>query len=127
MYLDSFGKDRFFKYSEMKNNFKAVLLRISSTLDLKILSEAEIQIIKNNTSINKMRNDLFLGKSRYYSTVPKHRQEVIRKGEIGDWVNHFSIRQQKDIKRIESLDRLIMLRIFYFFLFTLRRKIFRVE
>ncbi len=127
MYLDSFGKERFFKYSEMKNNFKAVLLRISSILDLKILSEAEIQMIKKNTSINKMRKDLFLGKSRYYSTVSKDRQEVIRKGEVGDWVNHFSIRQQKDIKRIESSDRLIILRIFHFFFFTLRRKIFRIE
>lgn len=127
MYLKAFGKERFIKYSEMTNDFQEVALKISSILNLKLLSEEEIEIIKKNTSMKKMREDLLLGKSRYYSTVYKDRQEIIRKGEIGDWVNHFSIRQQKDIKQIESSNILILLRIFYFFFFTLRRKIFRIE
>ena len=47
---------------------------------------------KENTSINKMRNDLRMGKSKYYSTVKKNRDKLLRKGEIGDWKNYFSKR-----------------------------------
>ena len=93
----------------------------------KDLSEEEIKIIKTQTSITKMRNDLSLGKTKYYSTVSENREGVIRKGIIGDWVNYFSIRQQNDIKNIEEFKKLHFLRIVYFFTFTLRRLIFRIE
>ena len=99
-YLEGFGKDNFFKYSDMKNNFEGALLRISSILNLKHLSEDEMKAIKENTSIAKMRSDLLSGKTKYYSTVYKDREVVIRKGIVGDWINHFSIRQQKDIKKL---------------------------
>jgi hypothetical protein len=126
-YIRAFGNDNFFKYSDLKNNFEAVVLKISSILNLKDLSEEEIKIIKTQTSITKMRNDLSLGKTKYYSTVSENREGVIRKGIIGDWVNYFSIRQQNDIKNIEEFKKLHFLRIVYFFTFTLRRLIFRIE
>jgi hypothetical protein len=126
-YEEGFGKDNFFKYSDIKNNFEAVVLKLSSILNLKDLSEEEIKIIKKNTSITKMRNDLSLGKTKYYSTVSGNREGVIRKGIVGDWVNYFSIRQQNDIKNIEEFKSLYLLRIVYFFVFTLRRLVFRIE
>ena len=55
----------------MKNDFKSVVDKISSILKLKTLNLQEIKMIKENTSINKMRNDLLMGKSKYYSTVKK--------------------------------------------------------
>ena len=127
MYMEKFGRDNFFKYSDMKNNFEMVLLKISSILNLKDLSEKEIMSIKKNTSIAKMRNDLLLGKTKYYSTVSSDREGVIRKGVIGDWVGHFSIKQQIDIKRLESLDVSNFFKFIYFFLFTFRRIVFRIE
>ena len=74
-----------------------------------------------------MRNDLSLGKTKYYSTVSGNREGVIRKGIVGDWVNYFSIKQQNDIKNIEEFKSLYFLRIIYFFTFTLRRLIFKIE
>ena len=126
-YSDAFGRNNFFSYSDMKNNFEAVVLEISAILNLRILSAEEIAMIKSNTSISKMRNDLLLGKSKYYSTVSNARETLIRQGLIGDWVNYFSRNQQKDIKNIEEYTGIFFLRIFYFFVFTLRRKVFRIE
>lgn len=126
-YAKGFGKDNFFKYSDIKNNFEAVVLKISSILNLKDLSEDEIKRLKTNTSITKMRNDLSSGKTKYYSTVSVNREGIIRKGIVGDWVNYFSIKQQNDIKNIEEFKSLYFLRIIYFFTFTLRRLIFKIE
>ena len=127
IYKESFGLDNFFKYSDMKNNFEMVLLKISAILNLKDLTEEEVIKIKKNTSIAKMRSDLLLGKTKYYSTVPINREGVIRKGVIGDWVDHFSIRQQVDIKRLERLEVSNFFKCIYFFLFTFRRLVFRIE
>ena len=127
MYIESFGRNNFFKYSDMKNNFEQVLSKISSMLNLKDLSVNEVISIEKNTSISKMRNDLLLGKTKYYSKVSVDRQGVIRKGVIGDWKGHFSIRQQIDIKRLERLDVSVFFKFIYFFLFTFRRLVFRIE
>ena len=127
MYMEKFGLDNFFKYSDMKNNFEVVLSKISAILNLKDLSEEEIMSIKQNTSIAKMRNDLLLGKTKYYSTVSEDREGVIRKGAIGDWIGHFTIRQLTDIKRLESFDVSNFFKFTYFFLFTFRRIVFRIE
>ena len=127
MYIENFGRDNFFKYSDMKNNFEMVLLKISAILNLKNLSEEEIMSIKKNTSIAKMRNDLILGKTKYYSTVSEDRGGVIRKGAIGDWIGHFSIRQLADIKRLERFDVSNFFKFTYFLLFTFRRIVFRIE
>ena len=74
-----------------------------------------------------MRSNLSLGKANYYSTISKDRAGLIRKGMEGDWVNYLSIKQQNDIKNIEEFKKLHFLRIVYFFTFTLRRLIFRIE
>jgi hypothetical protein len=127
MYLNNFGEDSFFKYSDMKNNFEIVLLRISSILNLKELSANEIMSIKRNTSIAKMRNDLLSGKTKYYSTVSNDREGVIRKGIIGDWVDHFSKSQQIDIEMLESLESSFVFKFTYSLLFTFRRWLFKIE
>ena len=115
-YLESFGEDTFFKYSDMKNDFESVLVKISSILNLKDLSKEDMNTIKKNTSISKMRSDLSSGNSKYYSTVSEGREGMIRKGVIGEWLTHFSARQEKDISRLENS---IFIRISYYFLFTL--------
>ncbi len=126
-YRQAFGDKNFFQYVDMKTDFESVVLTISSRLGLKILSKEEIAIVKENTSIKKMRNDLLSGKAKYYSTVNKNRDSLIRKGQVGDWVHYFNDRQTKDIKRINLNKKLFFLRIFYFILFSLRRRIFRIE
>ena len=126
-YIRAFGKDNFFKYSDLKNNFEEVALKISSILNLKLLSSEEILLIKKNTSISKMRSNLSLGKTNYYSKISKDRAGLIRKGVEGDWVNYFSIKQQNDIKNIEEFKRFPLLRFYYYFTFTLRRRVFKIE
>ena len=126
-YVDAFSDKNFFKYSDMKSNFESVVLSISSILNLKPLSAEEIAVIKHDTSIKKMKNNLLSGKAKYYSTVNKNRDSLIRKGQVGDWVNYFSNRQKKDIKQIDEGKNVFFLRIFYFIFFSLRRKVFRIE
>jgi len=126
-YKNAFGSKSFFKYSEMKGKIENVIYKISLTLNLKPLSDKEVALIKENTSISKMRNDLFLGKSKYYSTVQRDREKVIRKGVVGDWKNHFSKNQEHDIKRIEGLKISLLFQLVYYIFFTLRRKLLKVE
>ena len=74
-----------------------------------------------------MRNDLRMNKSKYYSTVKTNRDKLIRKGEIGDWKNYFSKRQEHDIMSIELDDVTFLFRFFYYIFFTLRRRLFKIE
>ena len=126
-YKKAFGTSNFFQYDQMKNDFKSVVDKISSILKLKTLNLQEIKMIKKNTSINKMRNDLRMGKSKYYSTVKKNRDKLLRKGEIGDWKNYFSKRKKNDIMAIELDDVTFLFRFFYYIFFTLRRRLFKIE
>ncbi len=126
-YKKAFGTSSFFEYSQMKHDFKSVVHKLSSILKLKTLTQREIETIKKNTSINKMRNDLLMGTSKYYSTVKKNREKLIRKGEIGDWKNYFSKKQQHDIMTIELDDVTFLFRFFYYIFFTLRRRLFKIE
>ncbi|MAW21300.1 MAG: hypothetical protein CMD16_02750 [Flavobacteriales bacterium] len=126
-YIEAFSDKSFFKYSEMKTNFESVVLDISSALGLRPLSEEEISVIKSNTSIKQMRRKLLSGEAKYYSTVDTDRDTLIRKGQLGDWLNYFSDSQKKDIKKIADGKDLFFLKIFYFILFSVRRRVFRIE
>ena len=74
-----------------------------------------------------MRSNLSSGKTKYYSTILTDRAALIRKGEEGDWVNYFSKWQHMDIKNIERFRIMPILKTLYFVLFTLRRKVFKIE
>ena len=126
-YLESFGEDTFFKYSDMKNDFESVLVKISSILNLKDLSKEDMNTIKKNTSISKMRSDLSSGNSKYYSTVSESREGMIRKGVIGEWKNYFSDYQLRDITKIERGAFSFLSKLIYFLVFTLRRIVFNIE
>ena len=125
--MESFGEDTFFKYSDMKNDFESVLVKISSILNFKDLSEEDMNTIKKNTSISKMRFDLSSGNSKYYSTVSESREGMIRKGVIGEWKNYFSDYQLRDITKIESGSFSFFSKLIYFLVFTLRRIVFSIE
>lgn len=126
-YSTAFGRHSFFKYSDMKYDFESFVTAISFVLGLRPLTKEEISVIKSNTSITNMRKEILTGKSKYYSTVEIDRHSLIRKGQIGDWVNYFNKSQNEEIKQLEEDKSSFFLRMIYFFFFTLRRRIFRIE
>ena len=52
-YKKAFGTSNFFQYSQMKNDFKSVVHKLSSILKLKTLNLQEIETIKKNTQLIK--------------------------------------------------------------------------
>ena len=126
-YRSNFTKENFFRYIDMKNDFESVVIKISHILGLRSLTLEEINTIKTATSIENMRKKLLLGKSKYYSTVAKDRFSLIRKGQVGDWINYLNKSQADEIDMIEKNKNVFFLKIFYFFLFTCRRQLFHIE
>ena len=100
---------------------------ISTQLSLGNLSDEEILGIKKQTSINSLREQLDKGESTYYSTVKSNKSRLIRKGKSGDWKNHFKSQHLEDISRIENGKFSIFNKLVYISIFSVRRKIFRIE
>ncbi|XP_018582881.1 sulfotransferase 1 family member D1-like [Scleropages formosus] len=82
-------------YEDMKENTRREVERIMRYLDLSIPDDVITQIIKLTSfkvmKDNPMANYTFIPKSLFDHS----RSPFMRKGEVGDWVNHFSPEQVK--------------------------------
>lgn len=91
-------------FEALKTNFSGEVSRIAGLLGLSP-DAAEIERIREETSLGSLREK--------YQDAPSHRTEeadFFRKGEMGDWANHFDDKMIADHDRvwrkgISSLDR----------------------
>lgn len=127
MYKEYFDKDNFILFSCLKNDFSITVQKIANLIGISSLSTQEVHNLQENTSLNSMREGILKGDSDYYSTITKGREGLIRKGEEGEYLKFFSEKKIKDINEIEKLITSYFLKILYYFTFTLRRKLFRIE
>ena len=96
-------------------------------LKLNPLTKEELIVIKEKTSITNMRYDIVRGKTKYYSTVKKGRDKLLREGNIDNYKDFFSKRKLNDISRIDKFNTSLIFKLLYYFTFRLRRNLFRIE
>ena len=103
------------KYSDLQNNNKSTILKISDYLGIK-LSDDKIKYIQNETDIKNLRN----------TSKQKNLNEedwFYRKGVIGDWKNYFDEEMIIKIKDIEANNLSVFEEVSYFIKFTFRLKL----
>jgi len=81
-------------YEGLKNNFEPEAKAIAAVLGIE-LSDAAASEIKTNTSIDSLRKN-YRDDKRYQG------EKFFRKGEVGDWKNHFDSKMLADIKSIQD-------------------------
>ena len=121
------GDSNFFYFSDLKNNFEATVKGIALVIGIKDLSVDELVVIKENTSLLSLREELKMGYSKYYPSKRDDAWKLFREGNIGGWRNYFSMYQLKDINKIENGSLSVFGKLIYFFIFSLRRIIFNIE
>ncbi|KAI8502863.1 sulfotransferase [Branchiostoma belcheri] len=88
----------FVKYEDMKKDFRLWVKTIAAFLE-KELTDADMDRVLTSCSLESMRKRL--AESLYW------RKDIVRKGIVGDWKNHFSAKEsdkfdQKYRKRMEG-------------------------
>lgn len=126
-YKKAFKKENFISFYDLKTDFDNSVQRIAKILKLSLLTEGELSLIKENTSIINMKDDIVKGKTKYYSTVKKGRDKLLRGGRINDYMKYLPEGSSQDIDNIIQTKVSIFFKLVYFFTFTLRRKIFNIE
>ena len=118
-----FNSDLIFSYNNIKNDFNNTVLSLCYILGFEDISIEEILEIKKNTSIQNMRRTAKEGKSNYYPELGNMNYKMFRKGVIGEWKKYYNKSNLELITRIINLNPPFYIKIIYFFIFTLRRKI----
>ena len=118
-----FKSDLIFSYTDIKNDFDNTVVNLCKVLGFKDLSKEDILKIKENTSLLRMRNAAKKGKNNYYPELGDQNYKMFRKGSVGEWKKYYNKKSLKLINQIIDFNPPLYIKIFYFFVFTLRRKI----
>lgn len=81
-------------YEGLKTDFPTEARAIAKTLGIELSDEA-VETLKANTSIDSLRKN-YKDDERYQG------QKFFRKGEVGDWKNHFDDKMLADIASIQE-------------------------
>tara|TARA_B100000795_G_scaffold235065_1_gene194543 strand:- start:574 stop:1368 length:795 start_codon:yes stop_codon:yes gene_type:complete len=121
------GEDNFFNYADLITNFSDTIKKVAKVIEIDNLSVRDIMRVKEQTSLVKLREGLKRGDLRYYPSKKNDNWKLFRKGEVGGWKKYFSGNQLTDIESISKGKFSRLSKIIYFFVFTLRRIVFKVE
>lgn len=121
------GEENFFHFSDLISNFEATVRKIALSIGITEISDEEIKQIKEQTTLDKLREELKKGNISYYPTNKDDNWKLFREGKVGSWRKFFKARHVKDIDRIEQGRFSILSKIVYTLIFTLRRIIFKIE
>ncbi|XP_070560862.1 sulfotransferase 1B1-like [Ptychodera flava] len=87
----------FLKYEDMKKDPKAAVKSIADFLDVSLTDDA-IDDIVEFCSFKKMKKNENVNLSLAIGDKDKH--QFVRKGVVGDWVNFFTVAQNKEYEKI---------------------------
>ena len=121
------GEENFFHFEDLISNFRDTVRAMSKILGINEISHEEIDRIRNETTLDKLREELKKGNLSYYPSKNKDNWKLFREGKVGGWQAYFNSRQLLDIEKIEDGKFSVCSKIIYFLMFTLRRIIFRIE
>ena len=121
------GEENFFYFSDLISDFEITVREIALSLGITEISDQELKQIKEQTTLDKLREELKKGNINYYPTNRDDNWRLFREGKVGSWRKYFKARHVKDITRIEQFKFSILSKVVYILTFTLRRIIFRIE
>ena len=121
------GEEYFFHYSDLISDFEGTVRKIALSLGIIEISDEEVKQIKEQTTLDKLREKLKKGNISYYPSNKDDNWKLFREGKVGSWRKYFKASHVKDIVSIEQGKFSILSKVFYTFTFTLRRIIFRIE
>jgi hypothetical protein len=121
------GEEYFFHFSDLISDFEGTVRKIAFSLGITEISDENIKQIKEQTTLDKLREELKKGNISYYPTNREDNWRLFREGKVGSWRKYFKVRHVKDISSIEQGNFSILSKVIYTFIFTLRRIIFRIE
>ena len=119
----NFDSSLFFSFEMFKSDFVDSVRQLCLILGFSEISSSEILKIKDNTSLDKMKALASEGGNKYYPELGDDSHKLFRKGNVGDWKHYFIDSDIKLINRIIQLEPPLYIKIGYFFMFTLRRKL----
>jgi hypothetical protein len=94
----------FVSYEDLLTNFRPTVRRIAKYLGKeKELTEEELDKLEKWCSFNSMKNNSKVNYNWFkeWGFVDKS-FSFLRKGEIGDWLNHFDVQQSKEYDQMVS-------------------------
>ena len=119
----NFNANLFFSFEDFKSSFLSSVKQLCALLEIKDLTDLELLEIQKNTSLNTMKGIAKKGGNQYYPELKGDSHKLFRKGNVGDWKEHFSKINLRIINKIINKNPPVYVKIGYFILFTLRRKI----
>ena len=121
------GEKNFFHFADLILDFETTVIDIAKVIGINNMSEEEIAQVKEQTTLDKLREELKKGNINYYPTNKKDNWKLFRQGKVGDWRKYFKAKHVEDISKIERGNFSILDRSIYYIIFTFRRKIFKIE
>jgi hypothetical protein len=121
------GEKNFFHFSDLISDFETTVIDIAKVIGINNMSEEEISQIKEQTTLDKLREELKKGNINYYPTNTEDNWKLFRQGKVGNWREHFKAKHVKDINKIYLGNFSFLAKTIYHLIFTLRRRIFRIE
>jgi len=121
------GEENFFHFSDLISDFEGTVIKIAKVIGIDDISEEEIAQVKEQTTLDKLREELKKGNINYYPTNRKDNWKLFREGKVGDWRKYFKAKHVKGIGKIEKGKFSILAKTIYYLTFTLRRQLFRIE
>lgn len=85
----------FLTYENMKVDKRKAVLEIANFLGTEYFSKLKDEEILNKVLEHSSFEDMSNNQSRWSSQRPENMPPFIRKGEVGDWTNHFSKEQER--------------------------------
>jgi len=119
---ENFDSSLFFSFEMFKSDFIDSVIQLCLVLGFSEISRSEILVIKENTSLSKMKTISLEGGNKYYPELGNDSHKLFRKGNVGDWEQYFVDSDLKLINRVIKLDPPLYVKVGYYFMFTLRRK-----
>lgn len=116
-----FGDSNFFSYEVMKTDVPAAVRRLSQILGVEQLTDAEIESVVADTSLDSMRAKAKAGEIIYYHSAGDRHSEMFRKGAVGEYKDYFDTNMLRDIASAAELQFSAVNRYIYQVLFTYRR------
>lgn len=89
----------FLTYEDMSENFEREIRRIADFLDVELTDE-KLSVISEKSSFGSMKGNDRVNYNWFNGTNKDPNTDFIRKGKVGDWINHLSEAQSKEIESL---------------------------
>ncbi|NGZ90288.1 sulfotransferase domain-containing protein [Psychroflexus maritimus] len=113
------------KFEDLKSNFNVQVNNIANELGLQI-SDADINLIKEKTSIDNLKDKVKKGEISQYSKNSEKASKLFRKGEVGESRKFFQDKQKDDLNKIAKGEMGFFFKLYYFIFFVLRRNFYKI-